>query len=63
MLEMYMRKSNGWWLIRVHGYPTRRYLYYTKREAVKKYRQEFRLVGKHMVQYEMETVWDVWEWR
>lgn len=52
MLEMYLRKSGGWWLIRVLGYPTRRYLYYTKREAVKKYRQEFGLVGKHMVQCE-----------
>ena len=52
MLNMYIRRSCGYLLIRVDGFPKRRYLYYTKREAVRRYRQEFGLVGKHMKRIE-----------
>lgn len=55
MLYMYIERDSAW-IIRVsekrdrrwRDYPERRYIDYTKREAVKMYRQEFGLVGRHM---------------
>lgn len=52
---MYIERDSAW-IIRVsekrdghwRDYPERRYFDYTKREAVKMYRQEFGLVGRHM---------------
>ena len=52
MLTMHLRRSGGWWWITVDGFPTKRYMFYTKREAVRRYRQEFGLVGKHMKRIE-----------
>ena len=34
--------------IRVEGYPEIGYFGYTKREAIKNYRQKFGLIGKHI---------------
>lgn len=42
-----------WYLISANYqgqyYPEQRYLYYSKREAIKRYREKFGLVGKRVV--------------
>lgn len=48
IMEMYIEKSNGWISIEVDGYPRMRYLWYSKREAEKRYREKFGLVGKKL---------------
>lgn len=51
IMEMYIGKSNGWISIEVEGYPRMRYLWYSTREAEKRYREKFDLVGKKMEKY------------
>lgn len=48
MKTMRIWREDGYLHIRVSGYPHKIYLYYTKREAIRKYRQECGLVGKHL---------------
>lgn len=50
-MEMYIGKSNGWISIEVEGYPKMRYLWYSNKEAEKRYREKFGLVGKKMEKY------------
>jgi hypothetical protein len=40
---MTIEKTNGWIKIKVDGYPQMRYLYYSEREAIKRYRELFNL--------------------
>lgn len=40
---MVIEKTNGWIKIKVDGYPQRRYLYYSEREAIKHYRETYGL--------------------
>lgn len=51
IMEMYIGKSNGWIIIEVEGYPRMRYLWYSTKEAEKRYREKFGLVGKKMEKY------------
>lgn len=39
MLTGYVWFENGWVFVKVEGFPRVRYLWYNKREAVKKYRE------------------------
>lgn len=48
MLYGVVTKDNGWYTIRAEDFPYRRYLYYSRREAISRYRAEFNLKGKHI---------------
>lgn len=48
MLYDTIRKDDGWYVVQVEGFPHRQYLYYTRREAISRYRAEFNLKGKHI---------------
>ena len=52
MLIMTVRKFGGWYEIRCNGHYMR-YLYYSKREAISRFRQQFDLVGKHITKVEV----------
>lgn len=44
--------NGGYYHIKVHGYPGRSYLYFSKREAEKEYREAYGLKGKRIKWYE-----------
>lgn len=44
-----IQRCEGWIIIKVDGHDRTRYLWYSKRDALKKYRQDNGLVGKHIV--------------
>lgn len=51
MIYIAITKSDGWYVIKGRGTldgVSRRYLYHSKREAIKRFRQEFNLVGKKL---------------
>lgn len=48
MLYGSITKDNGWYIIQVEGFPYRKYLYYSRREAISRYRAKFNLKGKHI---------------
>lgn len=41
-------KDDGWYVVKVEGFPRRQYLYYSRREAISRYRAKFNLTGKHI---------------
>ena len=45
MLYGSITKDDVWYIIQVEGFPRRKYLYYSRREAVSRYRAEFNLTG------------------
>lgn len=48
MLHGTITKDHGWYIVGVNYFPHRKYLYYTRREAISRYRAEFNLKGKHI---------------
>lgn len=48
MLYGTIMNENGWYTVQVEEFPRRKYLYYTKREAISRYLAEFNLKGKHI---------------
>ena len=48
MLQMVISKNNGWIKIRVDGVGEMRYLWYSKREAERRFREKFNLKGKKL---------------
>ena len=52
MLIMTVRNFGGWYEIRCNGHYMR-YLYYSKREAIRQFRIQFNLVGKHITKVEV----------
>ena len=52
MLIMTISKSCGWYSIHCNGNHMS-YLYYSKREAISRFRQQFNLVGKHITKVEV----------
>lgn len=51
MLWGHIEKYNGWIFIRVDGYPRMKYLWYSEREALKRYREEYSLKHKKINWY------------
>lgn len=48
MIYLTIKHDSGYTYIRVYPHPTVRYLYYTDKEVIQKYRKQFNLVGKHL---------------
>ena len=48
MLTGFIWYDRGWYKIQVKGYPRVNYLWYSKREAIQKYRLDHGLRGKHI---------------
>lgn len=48
MLHGTITKDGRWYVIQVEGFPYRKYLFFTRREAISRYRAKFNLVGKHI---------------
>lgn len=48
MLYGSITKDDGWYIVQVEGFPHRKYLYTTLREAISLYRAEFNLKGKYI---------------
>ena len=48
MLYGSITKDHGWYIVQVEGFPHRKYLYHTLREAISLYRAEFNLKGKYI---------------
>ena len=47
-MNLYIRKLNGWIIIKADGYKEWKYMYYNERDAISKYRERFNLKYKHM---------------
>jgi hypothetical protein len=53
MKIMIIDKANGWIRIKVDELPEQRYLWYSEREAIRKYREKYNLTGKHIRRFYM----------
>lgn len=49
MLNGYARFENGWFVVKVEGFPRMRFLWYSKREALRKYREAYNLKYKKII--------------
>lgn len=48
MKRMFITKINGWIIIQVEGFDEWKYLYYTEKEAISKYRKMHNLEHIHL---------------